>query len=456
MIWVRVRKISDRGNTLYLPKHLADTAAQNTALQFGHNRVIVSVRPLKESGASTSSFEEPFDVELSENAADSLLIVESMVYKLTVTESGIHIGPVIGLLMGDQSYYYHNRNLSGFTDSMGIYSKTGGLYILFRDISIDWKAMNIKGLYYDPEDTTWKYAVLPFPGVVFRRAFKTDQTVIDRLKALTGNKVFNSDRLDKWEIYKLLVAEEKFKVYLPETKKLTSEDDFNALMNSYPKVIMKPAGLSRGRGICYIEKIDDLYAVYDYRISNRPRFTVMKRGEVGEFLYVNHFLESNYIIQQQIHLAAINGAPFDMRVVMGKDPDNQWNCRGIECRLAGPKNPITNIARGGQALTINNAIRLAFGPSVDSSRVKNKIISIAVQFCGIMDHTGMDFAEFGLDFAMDADMNYWFIEANVRPVFRGFKRLDYGNYLYIKNQSLLYAASLSGFAESEAENGSRL
>ncbi|MCD8503415.1 MAG: YheC/YheD family protein [Bacillaceae bacterium] len=67
---------------------------------------------------------------------------------------------------------------------------------------------------------------------------------------------------------------------------------------------------------------------------------------------------------------------------------------------------------------------LAFGANVDAANIKKKLIEISKEFCEILDDNNEHFAEFGLDFAIDCDLNYWFIEANVRPTFNGFKKMD--------------------------------
>ena len=202
--------------------------------------------------------------------------------------------------------------------------------------------------------------------------------------------------------------------------------------------------MSRGRGICFIHRIGNSFGLYDYRISDFPRFNIIKNNEIDEYI-INNFVNKNYVIQPHLQFATIDGAPFDIRIVMGKDEDKSWHCRGIECRKAGPKNKITNISRGGRALSINNAVRLAFGPRVNFKKIRKDLISVAEEFCGFMDRSGEHFAEFGLDLAIDSRQRYWFIEANVRPVFRGFKQMDYENYLHIRHMPLLYAAGLSGF-----------
>jgi hypothetical protein len=448
MIWIKLEKVEEESEKLYLPQCCAQHIQKNTTIQFGLRKMDAVIHSIDNGmQLEDNSFEKPIIIRCSEGIINRLLIQESFVYQMVYTKESIIIGPLIGFFLGEQCFYYHDRNMCGFTRGMEIYPYIGGLFIAFKDISIDWDEMKIYGLYFDYSCQKWKYGIFPIPSVVFCRAFDNKKSTIDKLKKLTENKVFNSARLNKWELYKMLRKKKEFEKYLPDTGSLEDINNYYKYIDKYTKVILKPAGLSRGRGICFIHKIEDYYTLYDYRLSGTPRFHMLESDEIADFLIENNFINKDYIIQPHLEFAVINGSPFDIRIVMGKDSDGEWNCRGIECRLAGSRNIITNISMGGQALSINSALRLSFGPGIASNKIKKNLIRIAKDFCSIMDETGEHYAEFGLDFALDKNMKCWFIEANVRPVFRGFKKLDYNNYLHIRHSPLLYAASLAGFGK---------
>jgi glutathione synthase/RimK-type ligase-like ATP-grasp enzyme len=446
MIWVRIKKSSHHGNTISLPKGIGKKLPNFVFFQFGLRNFKVQVESLEVPTPSKNSFQDPLEIFCSEELLQYLLIKESLIYQFIYKDQMIVLGPVIGFYLGEQSYYDSHNNLEGLTRGMGVINEIGGLFIAFSDISIDWKFFLLYGLYFDNQVNKWKYGILPFPSVIFRRAFYTNENVVNELKRLTENKVFNSKRFDKWEVYKILEKDLAFKNHLPETLKLESPEDFHSLMNKHEKIILKPIGLSRGRGICFIEKSGNIFRIHDYRDSKDKKFFFLKNNEVDEFLK-NQFIHKEYIVQQQLVLASINGAPFDIRLVIGKNEKRIWECSGIECRLAGSQNKITNISRGGQALHIHDALKLSFGPWINANKMKKNLISLAKRCCEIMDKTGEHFAEFGLDFAFDAQKKLWFIEVNVRPVFRGFRDMNYTNYLHIRHMPLRYAATLAGFGK---------
>ena len=57
-------------------------------------------------------------------------------------------------------------------------------------------------------------------------------------------------------------------------------------------------------------------------------------------------LKQDYLYQTHIPLLKVNDRPYDVRVVMQKYQTNKWACTGIECRVAGENEDLTNIARG--------------------------------------------------------------------------------------------------------------
>ena len=191
-------------------------------------------------------------------------------------------------------------------------------------------------------------------------------------------KVFNDIRFDKWEFYCQLKDNEKLTPFLPETELLTA-DSLITMLQRHPKVILKPKNLSRGRGISIITlESPGTFVIHDYRYYND--FTIAK-SQFEEYLQEGKYLDNEYIIQPFLNLANIDGSPWDIRVVMQKNGENQWVCNGIECRLAPTGKLITNISNGGRALHLKEALELTFGKEVESDLISKDIHAISMEFC---------------------------------------------------------------------------
>ena len=443
MVWIKIERLPEeqdsKTNILYLPR---DRFGE---LNLDNNEEITLEFGQKKAKTRVSWIEKKEKIYCSSGLLKNTLLKPTQIYQFKIKSNTLQLGPVIGLLLGEQQYYYHHSFMQEYTDAMARAKEIGGLVVAFKLCSIDWESQSVYGLYYNMAKKRWKYGICPIPTVIYRRAFNNEGRDIQRLKNIVGRKFFfNEKKLDKLEIYNRLKDCPSFKQYLPETALLTIKA-FKRMLADHSKIILKPASLSRGRGICIIHKMDSILTVFDSLESDAPVKFNADEEETIKYISKKGFLQKKYLIQPYLSLSKINHSPWDIRIVMQKNEKLKWQCNGIECRLAGDYSYLTNISRGGRALTINHAIRLSQGPQANAAEIKENLIRVAMEFCKIMDEQPECFAEFGMDFALDENQRYWFIEANVRATFNGFKKLDYNNYYHICSAPFLYAASLSGF-----------
>jgi glutathione synthase/RimK-type ligase-like ATP-grasp enzyme len=456
MDWITVeRGAADSSNLfqhiIYTSKEMADKLKTKTKLIFGQKEIPITVKANPAILSSTGiHFENPAIFQMSQGTIEELLLHTSATYQMYYSDSTIHIGPVIGFLLGDQHFYYHHRRMKELTDAMGVYEQVGGLFVSFRYCSIDWNDKCIFGQFFNFISQKWEYGKLPIPSVVYRRGFNSRNNFVNQFKDEFNWTVFNDVRFDKWEFYNRIKDNEYLNPIIPETVVLNLTN-LITFLHRYKKVILKPKNLSRGRGISIIsEKPNGWIEIHDHQLYND---FIIHQTQLEEYLRKGIYQQNEYIIQPYINLAKIDGRPWDIRVVMQKNGSNQWLCNGIECRLAPIGRMITNISNGGRALYLNEALELAFGTKVDIDQIEKEILSFSLEFCKIMDETGYHFAEFGLDLALDQQQHFWFIEANVRPAFKGFKELDKRIYQRICYEPILYSAQVAGFGrEGQDEN----
>lgn len=169
-----------------------------------------------------------------------------------------------------------------------------------------------------------------------------------------------------------------------------------------------------------------------------------------ELLESFNIQKQDYLYQTYIPLLKVNERPFDVRIVMQKYELNKWKCSGIECRVAGENEELTNIARGGKAMTLEDAIYES-GKNLSFPKINKEILLVCHKFCELMDKKGEHYAEFGLDIALDEKGYPWLLEANIFPSFKGFREMDYEMYLNMRYQPLYYAAHLQEFDVIERE-----
>ncbi|KNY25083.1 Endospore coat-associated protein YheC/D [Pseudobacteroides cellulosolvens ATCC 35603 = DSM 2933] len=446
-MWVKFKLEQSDKDIIFLPLSMMGMYPNRVFVCFGGKTVNAVVKYSEFFDLSiNSTYEDPGIIGISIGLRNKLLVPEMITYRICVERNAISIGPVIGLLLGNNIYRYSPRHMEKYSDRFGIYDKVGGLIYAFSPRTVNWKKRIAFGLYYDNLSHSWDYGYFPLPEVIYRRDFHSNSNDIKRLIKETGGRLFNSCRFTKFEMYKYMNKNEELRDFLPPTQLTQDFGQIISFIDKHVRVILKPIDLSRGRGILIIEKDGYNYKVTDYRMV-LPVVTTYRINELREFFNQNNSLFNKYLLQQFLSLATIDGCPFDIRVVMQKRADRIWRCSGIECRVSKNGSHLTNISRGGYALSFDKAIQRSFGEQ--ATTFYEGIVLFCRKFCNYMDKSGEHFSEFGIDVAIDVNQNLWLIEANVFPSFKGFKKIDLQSYFNIRYAPFLYALSLTKYGDCE-------
>ena len=451
-MWAKLEVLPSDQEMLWLPGGYRDSMGDAPTIRFGREEIPVAVGYDDDIRLDdTTTFEKPGVLRMTSALRERLRMPEPLVYQVMRSGGALAAGPVIGLLLGVHTGRYDPRHMQKYSDRLGVYPQVGGLIYAFSPKSVNWENHTAYGLYYNIGTALWEYGCFPLPEVIYRRDFHSDPAVVGRLAEYTGGRLFNSYRFTKYELFNAIRADSRLRMFLPATELSRDFGQMREFMEWYPRVILKPVDLSRGRGICVIEHVGRGYRVSDYRCRFPMVKTFRNDAALKQFFEENPSFFHKYLIQQYLRLAKIGNSCFDIRVVMQKDRRRQWGCSGIECRVSGEGSHLTNISRGGNALTLEDALEQSFGKNY--GELPENIHSFCRRFCDYMDTQGGHFAEFGMDIAVDVNKNLWLIEANVFPSFKGIKRIDLKTYLAIRYTPLLYALSLSGFGEDQPEAG---
>ncbi|MBS4194936.1 YheC/YheD family endospore coat-associated protein [Lederbergia citri] len=451
-IWVKLKTFDHDEMIIKLPKGIISSVRNNDLMTilFGVKEETCRLKINEESVVlRNNSFNFPVEIYLSTSAVKKMHIPTDLVYQFKISNGKIVLGPSIGFLLGEKNQNYNLEYMRKYEDRFGEYERYGGLVIAFSPRSIDWDENIAYGMVYDPVAKSWRYDSAPIPSTLFRRNFHQKQERIKRLVEITNNKLFNSHHFKKSDLY-LLREEPEIKKHLPTTHLLKDKNDILKLIDFVKvkqKIIIKPVHLSRGRGIYILEYENnnlERFILSDFSKSIRVRHFFNEAKSLEELLNRLDVVSPNYLYQTFIPLIKVEDRPFDVRVVMQKyDPQN-WRCSGIECRVAGENQDLTNIARGGKAMTLEEVIQES-GKDFSYTKIQKNIVELCRRFCQLMDKKEGHFAEFGLDIALDEEGFPWILEANIYPSFKGFKAMDYNMYLKIRYQPLFYAVCLQGF-----------
>ncbi|MEH7082978.1 YheC/YheD family protein [Neobacillus drentensis] len=392
-----------------------------------------------------NSYQNPIELFVSHTLVVSMHLPTDLVYQIKFSEGKAIIGPTIGLLLGEKNQVFNLNYMEKFNDRFGEYHLFGGVTIAFSPRSVDWEKRIAYGMVYEPENKQWRYDSTPIPATIYRRNFHQKQESIKKLIDLTDNQLFNSYHFKKSDLY-LLKNHPDINQHLPSTYLLNDIEELIDFLKEKKKIILKPVSLSRGRGIFILEFTNEFegFSLFDYRTNTKVQHRRKDIEGLQALLEEIGILDQDYLYQTYIPLLKVNNRALDVRVVMQKYNKRKWQCTGIECRVAREDEDLTNIARGGEAMTLEAVIKNS-KKGLNYTQVNGNILNVCDRFCRIMDQTNQHFAEFGIDIALDEWGFPWILEANIYPSFKGFKTLDYDSYLKIRYQPFLYAVQIQGF-----------
>lgn len=190
------------------------------------------------------------------------------------------------------------------------------------------------------------------------------------------------------------------------------------MLRQWGLVYAKPDNGSSGSGVIRVERVNNT----EYIVSWGKRRKRCGAAQLPRTVQAAMLRGKRYVIQRGIHLARVNGKPFDMRVVWQK-PYSRWELTWISAKIAPRSNsPVTNVAKGGVDARITPTLQ-RMQPPVNVQVMRRQIRTVSGRIVHVL---GAHFPVriLGLDMAIDRNRHLWFIEANTNPNFKGLRKLD--------------------------------
>ncbi|MBB6732713.1 YheC/YheD family protein [Cohnella zeiphila] len=223
----------------------------------------------------------------------------------------------------------------------------------------------------------------------------------------------------KWSKHKVLKESAEVFAHLPETRWMT-EKSFWKLLNKYKEIILKPSSKSGGSGVVQVSSEDGVrFEVHSGRYKKQVS------GKNALIAYVQKLSSPHYIIQRRIPLAQVHGRPFDLRIMVQRKKNADWNVTGRLAKIAGKGYIITNTIRSnGYVLPVEQAIQRS--NLKQQRRIKgvlSEIDRVALMAADQLRRFYPGIRTIGLDMGLDVRGKAWIIEANFTPMTSLFLKL---------------------------------
>lgn len=287
--------------------------------------------------------------------------------------------------------------------------------VWFHPLDIDAAQHRVFGWQYIHAENRWRKTHSELPRVIYNRIARRHTERLGAFGRLfchlkRRSVIFNPRFLDKSEVH-FALSNSRLADHWPQTFVCTRVQDAPAILKELGDAYLKPVEGSLGRGIvrivrergrfCYWRCLDD---------DTRPVYGKLPDSALTTAL-LSWFRKSAFLIQATVPRSTYQGQPFDLRVLMQKNPLDTWQMTGVAGRVATDGGVTTHANRGGAKVSFEQ-----LREHVGQLPLKRDIASLCSHALeALTDYTELDLFEASLDLAIDETGHPYVLEINSKP-----------------------------------------
>ncbi|AIQ57908.1 YheC/YheD family protein [Paenibacillus borealis] len=231
-----------------------------------------------------------------------------------------------------------------------------------------------------------------------------------------------SNKLTKTRV---LAEKPELKRHIPDTRRM-SRSGLHAMLQKYQMVYIKPCCGSLGEGVIRVEqrthksrsnaggRDSDVTNKYSYRYQSGTRVSTFSDYDKAYQAIMKETRGKSYLVQKGIRLLTYSGRPFDIRVMVQRNPKGKWEATGAAGRVAHPQKVVTNGSQGGTIYPVEELLKAYTGLEKRSALITQMNglgVKAAIQLSSVYPALN----EIGVDLALDQQLTPWILEVNTAP-----------------------------------------
>lgn len=307
------------------------------------------------------------------------------------------------------------------------------------DVDINSKKINARKL----SDSLWVSEVIDYPLIIDN----------DNTKSMNNKLVFNDLSKNcymttqvlggKLKTLKLLSDNNIFTECLIPQVIIKNRKDFVSFINLYEETVLKPIIGSQGKNIFFFTLKDNkIYINFEGKIT--------ELDSLDKF-YDSVIVGKNFIIQKYIKSTTLQGAPFDIRIHVQRDGNNEWRNTKTYVRIGTGEGMTANIATGGAIANVKPFIEKRY--KKESLNVLKKINRVTKDLPNLFQQFyEKEIDSLGIDLGVDNNGNLWIFEINSFPGTKFFEleeaiiRVNYLKYLHNREKKKINISLIDVFS----------
>lgn len=347
------------------------------------------------------------------------------VLKNEIVESVSSTSPVLAILTTVDGNGIMRGNRKNFIDIISTGKDMGFTVYVLPVQNLSFQRQLQLGYVYVPSMKRWSKKLMPFPNVIYNRiplrADEKNSLVKNKLQACRKNPnivLFNPYFFNKWELFRWLNKARSTKAFIPVTKRLTTSANLEKMLQSHSFLYLKPESGKAGKGIMTVVKKSESVLPYHLNIQQKTHSTTYSCSSFKKLWarIQSEMGTTPYIAQQGIQLATYYNRKFDLRALIQKNSNGNWEVTGLGARIAGSQSITTHVPRGG---SIDDPLKLlthAFNAK-EAHSIIDKVYQATITIAGQIERGAKyKLGEMSMDIGVDQQGNVWFFEANSKPM----------------------------------------
>ncbi|MGD8189281.1 YheC/YheD family protein [Brevibacillus ginsengisoli] len=302
-------------------------------------------------------------------------------------------------------------------------NELGAIVFLFSPADVRIQEGKVRG-YVPSSQGGWLERWFRRPDVVIDRFRYTPNQSFREYVQFRNNSsmVFANNRLaNKWRVHQVLWKDEQMRQWLPETCHY-QPTAFRNMLAKHKYVFVKPSNGTGGRGILRIKKTANGYELLG-RTKQRNIIQVKLTTPQALSYRVKSWAQGElFVVQQGLALDLIPGRTVDIRLLIQKNSEGQWDITGMGVRVGGSKSATSNLHGGGKAVPAVEFLTPRFG-SEQTLSIIGECHELAHRAAGALENHFGRLIELGLDIGIDVNGRAWLIEVNPKPGREIFREL---------------------------------